>query len=89
MGTNLFIDRVTLSEHEVTAEQPRKKGIMRPSLPTVHFLLEEKQRLVNRDEFREIRGVLFRRAQDDLEPLVPTKKSSCGTDGQTDRRRCQ
>jgi hypothetical protein len=59
--TNLFIDRVTLSEYEVTTEQPRKKGIMRSlSLPTVYFPLDEKQRLVNRDEFCEIRSMLFR-----------------------------
>lgn len=32
---NLFVDRVTLSEHEVTTEQPRKKGIMRSFLPSV------------------------------------------------------
>jgi len=44
---------------------------MRSSLPTVYFPLEEKQRLVNRDEFCEIRSMLFRCAQDDLEPLVP------------------
>jgi hypothetical protein len=72
-GTNLLIDRVTLSEHDVTTEQPREKGIMRPlSLPTVQFPLEEKQRLVNRDEFSEIRCMLFRCAQYDFEPLVPT-----------------
>jgi hypothetical protein len=34
-GTNLFIDRVSLSEYEVTTEQPRKKGIMWSPLPTV------------------------------------------------------
>jgi hypothetical protein len=50
-GTNLFVDRVTLSEYEVTTEQPRKKGIMRSSLPTVQFPLKDKQRLVDRDEF--------------------------------------
>jgi hypothetical protein len=73
MGTNLFIDRVTLSEHDVAAEQPRKKGIMRSlSLPTVQTPLEHKQRLVNRDEFGEIRRMLFRCAQYDFEPLAPT-----------------
>jgi hypothetical protein len=70
-STNLFVNRVTLSEYEVTTEQPRKKGIMRSSLPTVHFLLKDKERLVNRDEFCQIRRVLFRRAQYDSEPLVP------------------
>ena len=71
-GTNLFIDRVTLSEHEVTTEQPRKKGIMRSSLPTIQFPLYDKQRLVNRDEFCQIRRMLLRCAQYDSEPLVPT-----------------
>jgi hypothetical protein len=33
--TNLFVDRVALSEHEVTTEQPREKGIMRPRLAAV------------------------------------------------------
>jgi hypothetical protein len=71
-GTDLFIDRVTLSEHDVTTEQPRKKGIMRPRFPSVQFPLEEEQRLVNRDEFGEIRSMLFRCAQYHSEPLVPT-----------------
>lgn len=71
-GTNLFVDRVTLSEYEVTTEQPRKKGIMRSPLPSVQFPLEDKQRLVNRDEFCQIRGMLFRCAQNDSEALVPT-----------------
>jgi hypothetical protein len=57
-ATNLFIDRVTLSEHDVTAKQPREKRIvLSSSLATVQFPLEQKQRLVNRDEFCEIRGV--------------------------------
>lgn len=71
-GTNLFIDRVSLSEHEVTTEQPRKKGIMWSCLFTVYLPLEEKKRLVNCDEFGEIRSMLFRCAQDDFDPLEPT-----------------
>lgn len=46
---------------------------MRAPFPTVQFPLEEKQRLVNRDEFGEIRSMLFRCAQYHSEPLVPTK----------------
>jgi hypothetical protein len=34
-GTNLFIDRVSLSEHEVTTEQPGEKGIVWSPLATV------------------------------------------------------
>jgi hypothetical protein len=71
-GTNLFVDRVSLSEYKVTTEQPCEKGIMRSSLPTVQFPLEEKKGLVNGDEFCEIHGMLFWCAQDDFEPLVPT-----------------
>lgn len=78
-GTNLFIDCVTLSEYEVTTEQPRNEGIMRSllSLPTpaVQFPLEEKKRLVNCDEFGEVRSMLFRCTQYDYEPLVPTNFS--------------
>lgn len=63
-GTNLFIDRVTLSEYKVTTEQPRNERIMRSllSFPTaaVQFPLEEKKRLVNCDEFGEVRSMLFR-----------------------------
>ncbi len=58
-GTNLFVDRVSLSEYKVTTAQPCEKGIMRSSLPTVQFPLKKKKRLVNGDEFCEIRGMLF------------------------------
>ena len=62
--TNLFIDRVALSKDEVTAEQPREKGIMRSHLAVVQLPLDEQERLVDGDEFREIRRVLLRRERD-------------------------
>ena len=70
--TNLFVDRVALSEYDVTAEQPREKGVMRTRLAAVQLPLKEEERLVERDEFREVRRVLPRRARDGLEPRAPT-----------------
>lgn len=72
-GTNLFVDRVALSEYDVTAEQPREKGVMRTRLAAVQLPLEEQERLVDRDEFREVRRVLSRRARDGFETRPPTE----------------
>ena len=41
--TDLLVDRVALSENEVAAEQPRKKGIVWPFFPTVQLMLEEQE----------------------------------------------
>jgi hypothetical protein len=41
--TNLLIDRVALSKHDVTPEQPREKGIMRSRLATVQLPLDEQE----------------------------------------------
>jgi hypothetical protein len=41
--TDLFVDRVALSENEVAAEQPRKKRILLPFFPTVQLPLEEQE----------------------------------------------
>ena len=71
--TNLFVDRVALSEYDVTAEQPREKGVMRTRLAAVQLSLEEQERLVDRDEFREVRRVLSRRARDGFETRPPTE----------------
>ena len=70
--TNLFVDRVALSEYDVTAEQPREKGVMWTRLAIVQLPLEEQERLVDRDEFRKVRRVLSRRARDGFEPRPPT-----------------
>lgn len=70
--TNLFVDRVALSEYEVTTEQPREKGIMRSRLAAVQLPLDEQEGLVDGDEFREIRRVLLRRARDGFQPGEPT-----------------
>lgn len=77
-GTDLFVDRVALSENKVTAEQPRKKGIMWSFLPTVHLPLEEQERFVDRDKFCEIHCVLLCRTEDGFEPRMPTLASSQG-----------
>ena len=45
---------------------------MRTRLAAVQLPLEEEERLVERDEFREVRRVLPRRARDGLEPRAPT-----------------
>ena len=70
--TNLFVDRVAFSKYEVTTEQPREKGIMRSDLAVIQFPLDKQERLVDGDEFREIRRVLLRRARDGLQPREPT-----------------
>jgi hypothetical protein len=62
-NTNLFIDRVALSKNKVTAEQSRKKGIMRPLPPAVQLPLKQHERLVDRDKLREIRCVKLGRAE--------------------------
>ena len=39
--TDLFVNRVALSENKVAAEQPRKKGIVGPLFPAVQLPLEK------------------------------------------------
>jgi hypothetical protein len=69
--TNLLIDRVAFSKNEVTAKQTREKGIMRPLLAAVELPLKQQQRLVDRDEAREIRCVLLGRAEYGFETCLP------------------
>lgn len=69
--TNLLVDRVALSENEVTAEQSREKGIMFPLLAAVQFPLDEQERFVHRDKLCEIRRVLPGRVEDGFETCLP------------------
>ena len=71
--TDLLVDRVTLSENKVTAEQPRKKGIVCPLFPAIQLPLEEQECLIDRDKFAKIRRVLLRRAEDGFEARRPTR----------------
>jgi hypothetical protein len=69
--TDLFVNRVTLSENKVAAEQPRKKGILCPLFPAVQLPLEKQECLIDRDKFAEIRRVQLRCAEDGFEARRP------------------
>jgi len=71
--TDLFVDRITLSENEVAAKHPREKVIVWPLLPTVKPPLKEQEYLIDRDKLGEIHRVLLRRAENDFESRRPAK----------------
>ncbi len=74
--TDLFVDRVALSENDVAAEQPREKGIVWPFFPAVQLPLEEQECLIDRDKLGEIYRVCLRRAENDFEPRRPAGKKT-------------
>lgn len=87
--TDLFVNRVALSENKVAAEQPRKKGIVRPLFPAVQLPLEKHECLIDRDEFAKIRPMQLRRVEDAFEARPPagTRKRSAPQGGQNGREK--
>jgi len=64
--TNLFVDGIPFAENEVASNQTSDESVDVTFLSSVRLLLDQKNRLVERDKLGQVERVLLRSTEYDL-----------------------